>query len=83
MSEEDSGPARENMRGTGENRIVLASSLVALGICCFGSQTKQHGMGGACCTYVGKINAYRFLVGKPERKRQLGEFGRIWEVNIT
>jgi hypothetical protein len=29
-------------------------------------------MGGACSTNGGKRNAYRLLVGKPERKRPLG-----------
>jgi hypothetical protein len=32
---------------------------------------------------TGKIrNVYRILVGKPERKRQLGRPRRIWEDNI-
>jgi hypothetical protein len=29
-------------------------------------------MGGACCTYGGKVGAYRILVGRPEVRRPLG-----------
>jgi hypothetical protein len=37
-------------------------------------------MGVACCTH-GR-DAYKILVGKPERKRPLGRPGREWEDNI-
>jgi hypothetical protein len=39
-------------------------------------------MGGACSTHGEKRNAYRILVGKPERKRPLGRTRRRWEDNI-
>jgi hypothetical protein len=41
-------------------------------------------MGRACRTLEEKRNAYRMLVGKPERKRPLGRPTRIrrWENNI-
>jgi hypothetical protein len=39
-------------------------------------------MGRACSTYVEKRNAYRILVGKPERKRPLGRPRIRWEDNI-
>jgi hypothetical protein len=39
-------------------------------------------MGRACSTNVEKINAYRILVGKPERKRPLGRPRRRWVDNI-
>jgi hypothetical protein len=31
---------------------------------------------------LGKRNAYGVLMGKPERKRQLGQFGRRWQDNF-
>jgi hypothetical protein len=45
-------------------------------------------MGGPCSTYGGRVEAYRVLVGKPERKRLLGRtrlkilrrFFRKWDV---
>jgi hypothetical protein len=39
-------------------------------------------MGGACSTNGEKRNAYRILVGKPERKRPLGRPRRRWVENI-
>jgi hypothetical protein len=36
----------------------------------------------ACSTHGEKQNAYRILVGKPERKRQLGRPRHGWEDNI-
>jgi hypothetical protein len=39
-------------------------------------------MGGACSTNGVKRNAYRILVGKPERKRPLKIRRRRWEDNI-
>jgi hypothetical protein len=39
-------------------------------------------MGGACSTNGQKRNAYRLLVGKPERKRPLGRSRRRWVDNI-
>jgi hypothetical protein len=39
-------------------------------------------MGGACSTNGGKRNAYRLIVGKPERKRLLGRPRRKWVDNI-
>jgi hypothetical protein len=39
-------------------------------------------MGGACGTYEKHRNANRFLVGKPERKRQTGRPKRRYEDNI-
>jgi len=38
---------------------------------------------GACSTYGKRIGAYRVLVGKPERKRQLVRPRLGWENNIT
>jgi hypothetical protein len=37
---------------------------------------------GHAARLVEKRNKYRFPVGKPERKRQLGRHGRRWEDNI-
>jgi hypothetical protein len=39
-------------------------------------------MGRACSTNGEKRNAYRILVGKPERKRPLGRRRRRWLDNI-
>jgi hypothetical protein len=39
-------------------------------------------MGGPCSTNGEKRNAYRLLVGKPERKRPLGRPRRTWVDNI-
>jgi hypothetical protein len=39
-------------------------------------------MDRACSTNEEKRNAYRILVGKPERKRPLGRPRRRWEDNI-
>jgi hypothetical protein len=39
-------------------------------------------MGMACSTYGEKMNAYRFLVGKPEGKAPLGRSRRRREDNI-
>jgi hypothetical protein len=39
-------------------------------------------MGRACSTKGEKWNAYRILVGKPERKRPLGRPRRRWVDNI-
>jgi hypothetical protein len=39
-------------------------------------------MGRACSTHGEKRNAYRILVGKPERKRPAGRPRRRWEDNI-
>jgi hypothetical protein len=39
-------------------------------------------MGKACSTTGEKRNAYRILVGKPERKRPLGRPRRRWVDNI-
>jgi hypothetical protein len=39
-------------------------------------------MGRVCSTNGEKRNAYRILVGKPERKRSLGRPRRRWEDNI-
>jgi hypothetical protein len=39
-------------------------------------------MGRACSTNVGKRNAYRILVGKPEGKISLGRTGHRWIDNI-
>jgi hypothetical protein len=39
-------------------------------------------MGGACGMNGEKRNAYRLLVGKPERKRPLGRPRRRWLNNI-
>jgi hypothetical protein len=43
---------------------------------------KEDEMGKACSTYGEKRNAYRILVGKPERKRPLGRPRRRWVDNI-
>jgi hypothetical protein len=37
---------------------------------------------GACSTHGEVRNAYRILVGKPERNRPLGRAGRRWEDNV-
>jgi hypothetical protein len=39
-------------------------------------------MGRACSTNGAKRNAYKILVGKPERKRPLGRPSRRWVDNI-
>jgi hypothetical protein len=39
-------------------------------------------MGRACSTHEETHNAYRFVVGKPERRRPLGRPRRRWEDNI-
>jgi hypothetical protein len=39
-------------------------------------------MGGACSTNGENRNAYRILLGKPERKRPLGRPRRRWMDNI-
>jgi hypothetical protein len=43
---------------------------------------KEDEMGRACSTNEAKRNAYRILVGNPERKRQLGRPRRWWVDNI-
>jgi hypothetical protein len=39
-------------------------------------------MDGACSMHGEKENAYKVLVGKPERKRPLGRCRHRWENNI-
>jgi hypothetical protein len=39
-------------------------------------------MGGQCGTYRGAHNAYRFVVGKRDREKQLGRPTCRWEDNI-
>jgi hypothetical protein len=43
---------------------------------------KSKRMGGECSMNGWKRNAYRLLVGKPERKRPLGGRRRRWVYNI-
>jgi hypothetical protein len=43
---------------------------------------KEDEMGRPCSTHGEKRNAYRILVGKPERKRPLGRPRLRWEDNI-
>jgi hypothetical protein len=43
---------------------------------------EEDEMGGPCSTNGEKRNAYRLLVGKPERKRPLGRPRRRWVDNI-
>jgi hypothetical protein len=43
---------------------------------------KNNEMGGACSTYRERRDAYRILVGRPERRRPLGRPRRRWEDNI-
>jgi hypothetical protein len=45
---------------------------------------QNNKMGGACGTYGGggRKRAYTVLVGRPERKRQVGRTRRRWEDNI-
>jgi hypothetical protein len=42
----------------------------------------KDGMDGACSTHGEVSNAYKILVGKPERKRSLGRSRCRWEDNI-
>jgi hypothetical protein len=46
------------------------------------SQVKEDEMGRACSTNGEKWNAYRILVGKPERRRPLGRPRRRWVHDI-
>jgi hypothetical protein len=46
------------------------------------NQIEEDEMGGACSMNAEKRNAYRLLVGKPERKRPLGRPRRRWVDNI-
>jgi hypothetical protein len=46
---------------------------------CSDNQIENNEMGGACSTYWERRVVYRFLVGKPERKRPLGRPRRRWE----
>jgi hypothetical protein len=39
-------------------------------------------MGGACGTYGERICAFRVLLGRPERKRPLGQYRRGWDYDI-
>jgi hypothetical protein len=41
---------------------------------------KEDEMGSACSMNREKMNAYRILVGKPEKKRPLGRARRSWKV---
>jgi hypothetical protein len=43
-------------------------------------EVKEGEMGRVCSTYEEKRNAYRILVGNPERKRPLGRPGRKWGI---
>jgi hypothetical protein len=43
---------------------------------------KEGEMGRAGSKHWEKMNAYSFLVGKPEGKRPLGRPGRRWEDSI-
>jgi hypothetical protein len=43
---------------------------------------KEDEMGRACSTNGGEKEAYRILVGKPERKRPLGRPRRRWVDNM-
>jgi hypothetical protein len=44
---------------------------------------KENEMGRACSTNGAKMNAYRILMGMPERKRLLGRPRRRWVNNIN
>jgi hypothetical protein len=46
------------------------------------NQIKEDEMGWACKTNKEKINAYRLLLGRPERKRPLGGPRCVWVHNI-
>jgi hypothetical protein len=62
--------------------IILHSNLAENSTCYTCSFYKyMYEMGRACSTHK-KTNAYRILVGKPERKRPLGRPRRRWEDNI-
>ena len=43
---------------------------------------KQSEMGGTCNTYGEMNNVNTVLVGKAERRRQVGKFRRRWEENF-
>jgi hypothetical protein len=47
-----------------------------------GYKIEKNEVGGACRTFGREENCDRFLVGKPEEKRQLGRTRRKWEDNI-
>jgi len=44
----------------------------------YGDQIEDE-LGGACSTHGEMINAYKILVGKPERKKPLGRSRHRWE----
>jgi hypothetical protein len=46
-----------------------------------GRSIKQDGVGDVCSTHG--INAYKILVGNPERKRTFGRTRLRWEGNIA
>jgi hypothetical protein len=48
----------------------------------FGKYNQENEMGGACNTNGEKRNAFRLLMGNPERKRPLGRPRRRWIDNI-
>jgi hypothetical protein len=55
---------------------------VILLILYLGDHVKKTGMCRSCSTYGERRDAYRALVGKPEKKRPLGTPRRRWEDNI-
>jgi hypothetical protein len=48
----------------------------------YNDQVKEDEMGRTCSTNGEKQNAYRLLVGKPEKKRPLGRPKHKWVDNI-
>jgi hypothetical protein len=44
---------------------------------------KKNRIGGICGTYGRRRATYRVLVGKPERKRQLGILRSGWQSNVN
>jgi len=68
-------------REAGENCIMRGFMTCTLHQMLLGRSIKQDGVGDVCSTHG--INAYKILVGNPERKRTFGRTRLRWEGNIA
>jgi hypothetical protein len=62
--------------------LVDSHLIICLPFCYIKNQVAEDEMGEPCSTNGEKRNAYRVLVGKPERKRPLVRPKRRWVDNI-
>jgi hypothetical protein len=63
---------------SGENYIAKSFLICTVRQVCLEDEVKGNKIDRACSTNVEEMNAYRLLVGKPERKGLLGRSRLMW-----